>query len=171
MYLPKSKYSEPKYTRGNDFVVEATNGDYVGWYFSTYKNEYYTGKVPSKTSSKLVELDGGDQAPVQEKFVSNIIVPSSNDYAQGFFTRYFIQDKRNQAVIEVTKERYTTLKNLPHISTETVIWNLTTPVENINKGPYIYFGSESKNKDAVVEAEKTIKNLNQYIKSYSEFVK
>ena len=38
------------------------------------------------------------------------------------------------------------------------------------KGPYIYFGAKTQNKETVEKAEKQIKGLSQFIFNYGQFV-
>ena len=94
MALPKSKYSDPFHTPGNEFTL---NGKpYIGWFVRTYQNKYYTGKIIDESSMRL--------DPVVEKkinepaFVDEIIEPSVRDRVRGILRRYFIQ--RYNAFIE-----------------------------------------------------------------------
>lgn len=170
MYLPKAKYSDPIYTRG-DFLETEDGRPYTGWYFKTFSGDYYTGKEPLSTSAILLEQEGtGGDLNITKRFVSKKVKPTSDEYSEGVFKRYFVQDKRNTSIIEVNKEDYLYYINLSHLQGTTVDWDLTTPAENVQKGPYTYFGSESKNKESVLEAEKTINGLSEYIKDYKEFV-
>lgn len=171
MYLPKSKYNKPKYTRGDELTLESGKS-YTGWYFSTYKGEYYTGKEPSDNSDKLIlQNDSDSHTSTIPGFQTQLNIPTEKDYSKGFFTRYFVQDKRTKKMIEVGKEKYDKLSSLSYVKTVLVDWNLTSPAQDVKKGPYIYFGSASKNKEAIIEAEKTIPQLSSMIKNYAEFVK
>lgn len=170
MYLPKSKYSKPKYTRGDQF--ELLNGtDYIGWYFKTYRDEYFTGKAPTSKSQKLKELIKDDTGDTGRQFVNDYVKPTEEDYENGFITRFFLQDVRNKSIIEVKQTKYNTLRKLPYINGVKIDWVLTSPAQDGVKNGYIFFGSASKNKELVLEAEKVIKNLSSTIKSYGEFVK
>lgn len=170
MFLPKTKYSEPKYTRGGKFFLK-DGTSYTGWYFTTFKNESFTGKTPSDTSKLLEEHKDGDLLVDDLSFYNDLIIPTEKDYTEGKFLRYFIQDKRNKVIIELKKEKYGKLIKEPFTVGTIVEWDLTTPSENITKNGYIYFGSASKNKETILLAEKTIVGLSSAIKSYSEFVK
>ena len=172
MYLPKSKYSPPKYTRGDEFVLDSGKY-YTGWYFTTYKNEYYTGKEPSKTSDKLYPEDysQSDVNTPNSNFSSKTNFPLEKDYKEGFFIRYFLQDKRSKKIIEGDKKLYLEFKKKTYIKSVTVTWHLTSPAEDVKQGPYVYFGSASKNKESILAAEDTINGLSAIIKSYDQFVK
>ena len=169
MYLPKSKYSKPLYTRGDEYLL-SNNTFYTGWYFTTYKGEAYTGKVPSRSSRKLLKENRSDLF-IKEKFSSDFILPTPDDMEQGFMIRYYIQDKRTKSIIEVKKERYNMFIKQSHLIGVQIKWDLSKPSDDVKKGPYIYFGSASKNKETVLLAEETIVGLSSAIKSYSEFVK
>lgn len=169
MYLPKSKYKPAKYTRGDKFSLQ-DNTPYVGWYFETYDGKIFSGDKPNKNSVQLIDTSYTSES-TDKKFKSDIIAPTEVDYINGYFTRYFVQDKRNNAVIETNNNNYRYYLRKNHVRTVQVKWLLTTPVENVNKGPYIYFGSEAKNKESIMEAEKTIFGVSILIKSYSEFVR
>ena len=169
MYLPKSKYSKPLYTRGDEYLL-SNNTFYTGWYFTTYKGEAYTGKVPSRSSRKLLKENRSDLFN-QEKFSSDFILPTPDDMEQGFMIRYYIQDKRNKSIIEVKKERYNMFIKQSHLTGVQIRWDLSKPSDDVKKGAYIYFGSASKNKETVLLAEETVVGLSSAIKSYSEFVK
>ena len=169
MYLPKSKYSKPLYTRGGEYLLP--NGrEYVGWYFETYKGEAYSGKTPSRYSQKIFNSKKSD-TNVDIRFVNDLIIPTLKEIEQGFFTRYYIQDRRNRNIIEVKKQKYLVLSKRNYLKGVKLLWNLSKPADDIKQGPYIYFGSASKNKETVIEAEKQMPGLSSTIKSYSEFVK
>lgn len=170
MYLPKSKYSSPKYTRGNEFILESGKA-YTGWYFKTYKGEAFTGKIPSKTSDILISIDDDDSNVQTLRFKDDIIRPTQSDYDQGYITRYFVQDKRNKVIVEVNKKNYLEFGKLSYTTTYSLDWNLTSPAEDVKKGPYIYFGSANKNRELSLKAEETMPGFIDKIKSFSKFVK
>jgi len=171
MYLPKSKYSKPKYTRGDLFILK--NGDaYTGWYFETYDKKYFTGKQPSKNSKPIIAFRENTASGGSEiKFTNDIIKPTQAEHEQGYFYRYFIQDIRNKSIVEVKLEKYNKFSTKNYINSEKVKWDLTTPVDNVKKGNYIYFGSEAKNKETILELENNIPGIVNIVKSYSEFIK
>ena len=83
---------------------------------------------------------------------------------------YFIQDRRNKKIIEVNIENYQRFLSKKFTKGIEIEWILSGPVENINKGPYIYFGAASKNKETVLKAESTIKSLSKVVNNYGQFV-
>ena len=133
MYLPKSKYSKPLYTRGDEYFLP--NGRfYTGWYFTTYKGESYTGKVPSRSSRKLVK-DKRSDLFIKEKFSSDFILPTPDDMEQGFMIRYYIQDKRTKNIIEVKKERYNMFIKQSHLTGVQIRSDLSKQSDYVKKGP------------------------------------
>ena len=171
MYLPKSKYKKPEYTRGVRFV-QPDGTFYTGWYVETYQGKFLSGKVPSDSSLKLEDNQLSNESEfIEKKFVSDIIIPTENDYKNGYIIRNFVQDKRNKNIIEVNQVNYSYYLKFRHVTCKQIKWDLTLPSENVTKGLYVYYGSASKNEQTVLEAEKEITKLSNYIKSYSQFVR
>ena len=52
MFIPKSKYSTPKHSPGDEFTLNGKN--YIGWYIQLSTGEYYTGKTFNSSSKKLM---------------------------------------------------------------------------------------------------------------------
>lgn len=169
MYLPKSKYKEPKYTQGYEFGYP--NGKpYIGWYFETYKQEYYTGKDPSSNSKRIFRLDTGLSSTPGISFTPQLITPTSEERAAGMFVRYFVQNRNNNKVIEVNKGKYDLFLNVTYVKRVQLDWVLKSPSADVIINGYKYEGAETRNKRAVEKAEETIPSLKSYIKSYNEFV-
>ena len=169
MYLPKSKYNV-KFTKGGEIFY--TDGrEYIGSYIETFTGEVYTGKAFNSNTKKLIDLrlaDVTDNDPLVLK--NDLIRPTEADYINEKFTRYFIQDRRTKAVVEVNNQNYKRFNPLSYTLSVEVSWVLKGPVGNVNKGPYIYFGAASQNKVEIEKAEKTIKGLSQIVNNYGEFV-
>lgn len=169
MYLPKSKYNV-KHTKGGE-IFNPNGSEYIGFYIETFTGEVYTGKSFSKNTIKLTDLRLGDLTNDSPLVLKNdLIRPTEADYINEKFTRYFIQDRRTKAVVEVNKQNYKRFNPLSYTLSVEVSWVLKGPVGNVNKGPYIYFGAASQNKVEIEKAEKTIKGLSQIVKNYGEFV-
>jgi len=169
MYLPKSKYIV-KFTKGGEFT-KSDGSRYVGSYIETYKGNVYEGKTFNSKSKKLIDLRGGpDEHTLTAKFKSDRIVPTEEDYKKGTFKRYIVQDKRTNKIVEVSYKNYIKLSNELYTESVVISWELSKPLENLNKGPYIYFGAKAKNKEAVLEAEKTIQGLSSFLNNYGQFV-
>ena len=171
MYLPKSKYKKSEYTRGGRFT-QPDGKFYTGWYVETYQGKFLSGKTPSDTSLLLEDNQLSNESEyIEKKFVSDIIIPTENDYKNGYIVRNFVQDKRNKNIIEVNQVNYSYYLKFRHVTCTQIKWDITFPSDNITKGLYVYYGSASKNEQTVLEAEKIISNLSSFIKSYSQFVR
>lgn len=166
MGLPKSKYSDPLHTPGNEFTLNGK--DYIGWYIKTYQNKYYTGKVLDGTS-KLIK-------PVEIKKLFEPVfseqAPSPSIYARekGEWKRFFIQKKSNLKIVEVDKDRFDTFKNTSQYAKGTLVWKIKGPADNQRINGYVYFGASHINRLNTEALENTIKGITEHIKDYSEFV-
>ena len=170
MYIPLSKYSEPKYTRGSE--LQKKDGTfYVGWYFTDLAGNFFAGKKPSNNTISLsvANHELTDEVPNKE-FTGQYIQPTEADHNNGFFIRYFLQDKRSKKIIEVKKEKFDFLKSFAYITSLELEWLLTSPIENISKGPYIYFGSSARNKETVMN-QTIIDFPKNYFKNYYQFIR
>lgn len=170
MYIPKSKYRPAKYTDGNRFT-KSDGTFYTGWYIETFRGDFLSGKTPTASSEMLTDNQVSEQEFAQYKFTNDIITPTEKDYKEGYFYRYFVQDKRNNAIIEVVRDKYKYYVKQRYTREIKVKWILEGPAENINRGLYIYFGAASKNEEAIKEAENTIIGLSSVINLYNQFVK
>jgi len=47
MYIPKNRIITDQYTTGNEFVFLADKTEYIGFYYSLYTGEFFTGKTPN----------------------------------------------------------------------------------------------------------------------------
>ena len=169
MALPRSKYSEPFHTPGNEFTLDGKN--YVGWYVITYKDQYIAGTTVDRKSKQIFPIESeNDNIDTVKVFVEQKVEPTIDDRVQGSWRRYFIQNKNNLHIIEVTKERHNAYKNTSGFTVASLDWNLTLPAENITRGPYIYYGSAHKNELATKALESTIPGISSFIKDYSQFV-
>ena len=169
MYIPISKYSKAKYSRGNDFT-KSDGTFYVGWYFTDLAGNFFAGKKPSNTSFSLTLANSELTAPIPKmEFTGEYIQPTEADYDNGYFIRFFLQDKRSKKIIEVKKEKFDFLKKYNYIINLQIKWILVGPIENINKGPYIYFGSAARNKETVMN-QSVIDFPKNYFKNYYEFI-
>lgn len=173
MYLPKSKYSKPLHTPGNEFSLNGK--EYRGWYIKTYKGQYYTGKSFSSQSQLLIKLvtesnviDANINDPF--RFYNTVNTPLPKDRANGKFTRYFLQDTRNKKIIEVNKEKYDLFRVKKYITRENIEWIIKGPSENLEINGYTYYGAAHQNKLTVHTLESKIPGITNFIKNYSEFV-
>lgn len=176
MYLPKTKYKSNLYTSGDEFKNSKTGATYIGVYFKTYKEEFFTGAHPSKDSIKLVTMDLGNKyAPGKEvtkegyDYLRNQpaevflkeTLPLPAHYPQpgsgDSFTRYFATDKSTGIIKEISKDSYTSMSRkepkyyYPRYTITSLEWSL---------------------KDIHANSRSILtSNLNSYLKDPSQFVK
>lgn len=72
MYYPKSQIKEKQYTNGGEFIISSTKKDYTGYYFSTSKGEYFTGKNPNDKPNNQLILS---VSPIQNVTSDPIVEP------------------------------------------------------------------------------------------------
>ena len=56
-YYPLSQILPNLYTNGEEYVLQSTRKSYKGYYFETSDGSKYSGKVPSKSSELLLEVN------------------------------------------------------------------------------------------------------------------
>lgn len=166
MALPRSKYSEPRHTPGREFSLDGK--EYVGWYVKTYQEKYYTGKTLGNRSKEIFPINY--EEPVEESFAEQKIEPNAYERDKGSFTRYFIQKRSNNKIVEVQKGRYMNFTNKSLYVKATLDWKIKGPAENQNIKGYVYFGAAHVNEVNTKALENTIKGISNFIKDYSEFV-
>lgn len=133
MYYPKSQITTNLYSNG-DFIVKSTNKVYVGPYWKTISEKYYTGKTPQDKvieelvvpSKNIISTDDIESANSVESItyqnLKNIAIPgliptyvanppSPSDYDAGEFTRYFCKKTNEIIYLEINKDTYTKLVN------------------------------------------------------------
>jgi len=169
MYLPKSKYKEPKYTRGEEFLLP-DGKPYIGWCFEIYTQDVLTGKNPSDSNQVLTRIDKDANSKPTLKFIPERVDESTLDRTKKTFKRYYIQDTRNKRTIEVLSESYYKYTTKTYIKGVELEWVIKGPAETVLKGKYLYEGAESKNKKTVEGFNNLLPGLKDYITDYKEFV-
>jgi hypothetical protein len=169
MYLPKSKYSAPKHTRGEEFLLPSGR-EYIGFYFITYEDRYFTGKQPGKGNLELTPIVAEDPVSATPTFTPDRSTPTATDRMYGKFTRFYLKDKRTNRIIEVEKSKYYELLEKTYIGGTKVQWILKGPAQDIVVDRYTYQGAEKKNIEEVDIQDRILPGLKDYIKDYKEFV-
>lgn len=168
MYIPKSKYSTPKHTPGDEFTLDGRN--YIGWYIQLSTGEYYTGRSFNASSKKLISSTETTELKPYLSFIPVNVSPTPRDKTNLKWTRYFLQDQRNKRIIEVDKAKFDSFKIKNYITRGTLEWELKGPAENLNVDGYLYYGAAHQNKLKAEKLEKTIPGITSFIKDYSQFV-
>lgn len=184
-YLPKSRYRKPKSTSGNEFVVKSTGEPYTGTYIETFKKKYYAGSSPEQLGEELEKVRvKGDFDLLGEAFATvgpSLLLalkgklvkkrPTSSELAIGQVRRYFVQEPVSGKIVEVTKPDYVEAKKkLPNRRFVEVPWDIKAPAEDMMFGNYVYQGAATKNRNAVITAEKQMPGISNYVKDYKYLV-
>ncbi len=193
-YYPKSQIQTDLYTKGGVLRVFATKDDYIGHYWKTSKEEYFSGKNPYDGFPLELELYPAFPEPALNTIVYNkgnevynilkdvditesLLIPyyikpspTKTDYEIGNFTRYFSKKNNENLYIETSKEIFIKLKkksgdyNWKSYLIFSLSWKLT--------------GEESKvlktNRNIILTTEQNLKinGLGIYLKNnYLEFYK
>ena len=135
MYYPKSQIVENLYTNGDEYMISFTSKPYKGYYYQVSNNQRFTGKNPNdKPNNVLVPIRddvdyGNDLEETQNtywapsyKFLQKqqgikigrapqspkqiIPQPTSQDYNNGFFNRYFLYNFTQRTTKETNQQTY-----------------------------------------------------------------
>ncbi len=136
-YYPKSALQTNLYTNGNEYVLDTTKENYIGYYYKTLNNTKFTGRYPKESIEypdiKLVELTQNiDQPPQGNGFPAgtfdsddkNIYVtPSDSLYKNETFIQRSIPTSyypilSNQEKQDISFLRYFCKKNNEYIYLE-----------------------------------------------------
>jgi len=134
-YYPKSQIKTNLFTEGGQLENQSTGEEYVGYYWKTSKNEYFTGRNPydgvaiplqiiattppikvslltytdtNKTYNKLkgVNISETLKLPYYQK-----TSPTEEDYQIGSFRRFFCKKINENLYIETIKDVYDKIAN------------------------------------------------------------
>jgi len=107
-YIPKNKIQTGLYTNGGEYAFASNNQNYSGPYYKTYDGKFYSGNGPNDTTTKeLILISQNDTGnPDFPSVPYDPLLPTPQDYKNGFFTRYF-NIRRNQPLFtEISKDTY-----------------------------------------------------------------
>lgn len=96
--------------------------------------------------------------------------PTEEDYIQGTFRRYFLQDVRNGEIKEITSETYRSIADKGYYRRTKLEWNLLGPSEDEVINGYIYPGVIARNRDVVLQAEEVIPGITEFLSDLRQFV-
>ena len=80
-YYPKSQIKENQYTNGGEFVIVSSQENYSGYYWSTSKGEFFTGKTPNDKPTQKIQV--ASKIPALEKTKSN--TPTIEPFPDTYF--------------------------------------------------------------------------------------
>ncbi len=96
--------------------------------------------------------------------------PTEDDYIQGSFRRYFLQDVRNGEIKEITSETYKSIADKGYYRRTKLEWNILGPSEDQIVNGYSYPGAEARNRDVVSQAEEIIPGMTEFLSDLKQFV-
>ena len=96
--------------------------------------------------------------------------PTEEDYIQGSFRRYFLQDVRNSEIKEITSETYKSIADKGYYRRTKLEWNLLGPSEDEIVNGYSYPGAIARNRDVVLQAEEAIPGMTEFLSDLRQFV-
>jgi len=96
--------------------------------------------------------------------------PVEDDYIQGTFRRYFLQDVRNGEIKEITSETYKSIADKGYYRRTKLEWNLLGPSEDEKVNGYTYPGAVARNRDVVSQAEEVIPGMTEFLSDLKQFV-
>jgi hypothetical protein len=195
MYIPVSNIVETGFTSGNQFVVESTQLFYVGYYHKDTSNIYWSGQTHDNSSVVLKNINTNNSTDnnltrnnianfgytklnpkifPQETFTPDFIMPTEQDYTNGFFIRYILKPTvgvnniQSLNFIEVKSNKFTQVSQSPDLKTlyklTSLIWKLTGPLYDVYKDNIrTASGIIDTNKRSILDAEKTLPNLSLYL--------
>lgn len=172
MFLPKIKTA---IRTGN---IELPDGNTkAGTFIETFLGKFLFNDNKTTVDENAVEvvnLDLGEitsQLNIESTFKTTLPQPSEKDLKKGSFKRYFIQDKRNKNINEVSKDKFSKFDNDIFTEKIAIDWILTPPAKDVYFNGKKFEGSESKNKNTILIASQKLRGLNDYITDYAEFIK
>jgi len=202
MYIPVSNIVETGFTSGNQFVVESTQLFYTGYYHKDNSNVYWSGQTHDNSSVVLKNINSNNLVDndtrnnivnfgytklnpkifPQESFTPDFIIPTKQDYINGFFIRYILKptvgvnNVQSLNFIEVKYNKFIQVSQSQDLKTlykpTSLIWKLTGPLYDVYKDNIrISSGIIDTNKRSIAEAEKFIPNLSLYFTDLIQFNK
>ena len=177
-YIPKGSVTEPKYTSGGEYKTKDTGEDYEGFYIEASRGKFYSGKTPQQGGAEIlkVQTEGIVNKGAKAKVFALLLTLAkgffkpkltSIDREKGFTTRYFIQDRNDNSIIETDRETYLEAqKELRNKRFIQVDWVIKGPAENSIISGYPYEGAASKNKKAIAAVEKQMPGISTFVTDY-----
>lgn len=174
-FIPKSNYKKAKHTNGGKFTIAATGQPYVGFYIEDSRGNFIAGEVPEEKGPELAEIpqDAGLTATQPTGLLLEVLKRelTQNEIQQGSIKRYFTQDLYNSTIAEILPETYFADKqDTLRKNTLEVEWITKGPADDRLFGKYPYQGAESKNRQTIQEANKTMPGISTYISDYKYLV-
>jgi hypothetical protein len=163
-YIPKNKVKSNLYTSGGEFAYASTQEMYTGDYYELSTGKFFTGKTPNSIGAKeLIKItDGEGDTPFLSSTPYSPILPTSQDYKNGEFVRYFVCRRNQPMFIEVDKDTFNRyVQRDPTISWRlykpfSLFWVLTGDINQVTQ--------TNRNVTQLIEANEKVDGLSLYLK-------
>ena len=178
-FLHNSRVSEPKSAPTGEFVEMVSRKPYNGFYIKGYKGTYYAGKTVEENGVELEKVrteTPGLGTPAQQSLAASLLsyfkkIITAGEILRGIARRFFIQDKKNNKILETDKQTYLQAKKeTPNRRFAEIDWIIKGPSEDKVINTYKYEGAESRNKKTIQDLEKQMPGISLYVTNYKEFV-
>lgn len=195
MYIPKFKQTPPRHTRGAEYKLEDTSETYTGFYFETSNQEYYTGRSYARGVSKKlvaqVDQTSGPETPIPQRYDDlkkdstslqltvtlklPLHIPTKN-FQDIFIYRYFAKSKIDFSILEISNETYNLLLNkstkyhYPTFDILSIQWYVSSPSTDLIRDGFLQEGSITKNKRQIINAERKLPGISQYLTDPAELI-
>jgi hypothetical protein len=164
-YIPKNKVKSNLYTQGGEFVYVSTQESYVGSYHELYNGKFFTGATPNSLNIEELQQVQINPPSNSEPSSNNIyapLLPTSQDYKNGEFIRYFVCRLNQSLFVEVNKatfDQYT--QKDPAVSWKlykpfSLFWELTGDINQV--------AQTNKKVTELTEAKEDVNGLSLYLK-------
>jgi hypothetical protein len=167
-YFPKNKIKTNLYTRGQEFIFLTTKENYTGYYHKLYNGKFFTGKTPNDPNlAELISLirssnQINSDAAIQTNPGFYPLAPTSQDYKNGEFVRYFICRRNQPLFVEINKATFTQYVQ----KDSTVSWRLYKPFSLfwVLTGDINQVAQTNKNVTEFTEQKEKVDGLSLYLK-------
>jgi hypothetical protein len=177
MWLPPFKIIKGLFAMLGQFTL-SDGSDYEGPYHSTADGAHYTGSEPSKDmeilqpTTEITSLTDPylDTHNDLKKAQNELVYPTPDGYAKGFFIRYYIQDTRNDGIVEVNEKSYKRYTPELFLKGVKVKWILEKPLKDVFMSGFLYKGAATRNIENVNKVSSEMPSLKEFITDYGQFV-
>lgn len=164
-YIPKNKIQTNLYTSGGDYTTD-NKEIYIGYYYKLSNGKAYTGRNQNdKPNLELTPMIlGGDEfyLPLPTSAPYSPLLPTSQDYKNGEFVRYFVCRRNEPLFIEINKDTFNKYKQ----KDPTVSWRLYKPFSLfwVLTGDINQVAQTNRNVTKLTEQNEKVDGLSLYLK-------
>ena len=168
MYIPKNLY-RIRQTFGGEFTTPEGE-DYIGPVVETSNGFNFSGPDLNTITGEVIPVPVRDLNKIERPY-NDYYGPTEQDYKVGFFTRYFVRDKRNGKFSELSRKQWYEKKKLSYVTSGNIVWFITGRINDgvINGIPYK--GTSTRNRERLQLLETEFPGILNFFSDTSEFVK